>query len=142
MNATLSPDKIKAFHAILAKQGAMAEKENILSQYGATSTKQLNNHQLDEIINRLNGIGSRPGTMGVDWRKFDKNNTQHKYILSLCHQLGWVVWDNRNNRHIADMNALATWLQRKSIYKQPLCSLDRGQLQQTIYQLEQVLTTI
>jgi hypothetical protein len=144
MNAAPSTDKIRAFHAVMAKQGIISEKQAILNGYGVNSTKQLNNQQLDEIIQRLSGVGTaaRPcGSVADNWLKFDLKNPQHQYILSLCHQLGWTVFDNRNGRHIADMAALATWLQRKSMYKQPIIELNSHQLQQTIYQLESVLTT-
>jgi len=49
-------DKIRQFHAILAKKGLMDLKADLLASYSARSTKELNEHQLDELINRLQTV--------------------------------------------------------------------------------------
>lgn len=137
--ADAKSNKIRVFHAMLAKANLMHQKENILSGYDVQSTKQLSDRQIDELIDWLNGEINRQTVNDRDWLLFDCRNRQHMYILSLCHQLGWVVFDDRSGRHIADMTALSTWLRTKSRHKLPLIKQTYRQLQDTIYQLEKVL---
>lgn len=137
--ADAKSNKIRVFHAMLAKANLMHQKENILSGYDVQSTKQLSDRQIDELIDWLNGEINRQTVNDRDWLLFDCRNRQHMYILSLCHQSGWVVFDDRSGRHIADMTALSTWLRTKSRHKLPLIKQTYRQLQDTIYQLEKVL---
>lgn len=137
-----SPDKIRVFHAMLAKANLMAQKATILSSYDVQSTKQLTSGQLDELIGWLGSeIGRKTENEG-DWQLFDARQGQHRYILSLCYQIGWVRFDDRLGRHIADMTSLKTWLQNKSRHKLPIIKQSRRELQDTIYQLEKVLESI
>jgi hypothetical protein len=135
-------NKIRVFHAMLAKADLMTQKETILSSYDVQSTKQLTEKQLDELIDWLNQQLNGKAVAGREWLMFDARNSQHMYILSLCHQIGWVRFDERRGRHIADMNSLASWLKTKSRHKLPILKQSREQLQDTIYQLEKVLESI
>jgi hypothetical protein len=137
-----SVNKIRVFHAMLAKANLMTQKETILSSYDVQSTKQLTDRQLDELINWLSGEINRRTISDRDWLLFDARNSQHLYILSLCHQIGWVKYDDYRRKHIADMASLATWLKSKSRHKLPILKQTREQLQDTIYQLEKVLESI
>ncbi len=49
-------DKIRQFHAILAKKGLMDLKQDIIAEYGVKSTKELSEMQLDELINRMQTV--------------------------------------------------------------------------------------
>jgi hypothetical protein len=137
-----SANKIRVFHAMLAKANLMTQKETILSSYDVQSTKQLSEVQIDQLINWLSGEINRNTINDRDWQLFDARNSQHMYVLSLCHQIGWVRLDAGKGRHIADMNSLATWLKTKSRHKMPILKQSRQKLQDTIYQLEKVLESI
>lgn len=137
-----SLNKIRVFHAMLAKANLMTQKETILSSYDVQSTKQLTEAQIDQLISWLSGEINRNTMSDRDWQLFDARNSQHLYILSLCHQIGWVKLDERRGRYIADMNSLAAWLRSKSRHKLPILKQSRTQLQDTIYQLEKVLESI
>ncbi len=55
-----------------------------------------------------------------NWAIFDKNNTQHKTILSLLRQAQWVVSHPRHGE-VADLQRLSTFLKsNKSPINKPL----------------------
>ncbi|MDB0601101.1 hypothetical protein PL373_08065 [Tenacibaculum maritimum] len=69
---------------------------------------------------------------------FDKNNEQHKYILSLCQQLGWTK-DHPKWGKVSDLERLGRFIALDCKHKIALTKQTKIQLQTTIYQLEQVL---
>lgn len=50
------PERIRRFHALLAKTGRMSAKADMLAGYGVTSTKDLYAEELDELIAYLEKI--------------------------------------------------------------------------------------
>jgi len=48
------------------------------------------------------------------WSFFDKNNTKHSYILSLCIQYGWSKEHPKTGKEVADLGALDRWLKGKN----------------------------
>ena len=58
-----------------------------------------------------------------DWGRFDKNDKQHKTILSLLHQANWTT--NIGGRQVPDMVRFGNWLQSdKSPVKKPLLKME------------------
>lgn len=70
---------------------------------------------------------------------FKKGNTQHEYILSLCHTNGWTK-SHPKYKQVVDLERLGRFIAKDCKYKIPLLKQTKEQLQTTIYQLEQVLT--
>ncbi len=70
---------------------------------------------------------------------FDKNNTQHKYILSLAIQLGWECENLKTGKMVADLEILGRFITNSTKAKKPLKEQTKTELQTTIYALEQVL---
>ncbi|SEG38842.1 hypothetical protein SAMN05421847_2159 [Halpernia humi] len=99
-----------------------------------TSIKELNRLQADELIYFFN-----TGKI-IDhsaWALFDRNNTQHKTILSLCHQLGWV---QEEKPQFVDLHRLGGWLKSdKSPVKMPLKEMERPQLSKIISALQIII---
>lgn len=112
----------------------MKHKRAIVAGYGAKSTKELSEEALDELIQWLNGNGK-------DYRfaLFDNRNQQHRYLLSLCQQFGWVVYDERRGRMLADLNRLGSWIRNRGHVKKPLKDQTTKEVSKTIYQFEQML---
>ncbi|MCF8327165.1 MAG: hypothetical protein K9I29_02640 [Bacteroidales bacterium] len=112
----------------------MKHKRAIVSGYGVKSTKELSEDALDELIAWLNGNGK-------DYRfaLFDNTNQQHRYLLSLCQQFGWVVFDEHRGRTIADLNRLGSWIRSRGHVKKPLRKQNVEELSTTIYQFEQMV---
>ena len=74
------------------------------------------------------------------WALFDKNKKQHKYILSLCIQIGWsTIYKGRVQ---ADLNRLGAFIKSpKCAVNKPLKKMSSNELQLLIYQLEKIQTT-
>lgn len=99
-----------------------------------TTIKELSRLQADEIIHFFN-TGKVPNN--ASWAFFEASNTQHKAILSLCHQLGWV---QEENPKLVNLNRLGGWLKSdRSPVKFPLKEMDRAQLSKIISALQSML---
>lgn len=113
--STISPDQIKAIHAMLPgelKLDKEAKEEFVYSftkDSAKLSTKDLTFHQANEMIIAL---GGRPHRYD-HWAVFDRENTQHRNILSLLIQLGWSHYEANLGRHVADMVRFSEWLKSK-----------------------------
>lgn len=69
---------------------------------------------------QLQGIVSGGRTTNGNWALFDKNNQQHKAVLSQLRTLGWVVKSDKWGE-VADLNRLSDFLKSdKSPVKMPL----------------------
>lgn len=66
------------------------------------STKELAEWEAYELIVYLNTGKVRDNT---SYARFDKQNSRHRTILSLCHQLGWT----QDNGYV-DLNKLGGWI--------------------------------
>jgi hypothetical protein len=134
--------RIKIFHALLNKEGLMERKADILAGEGVESTKQLSISQMDGLIEWLNGLGKNQDYSGLkdhQWALFNIDNRQHRYILSLCQQLGWQIWNTKYDRFVADLDHLGKWLKIYSNVKKPLMKQTRNELERTVYQFEQMV---
>ncbi|SCY94391.1 hypothetical protein [Flavobacterium caeni] len=98
-----------------------------------TSLNDLTFEQADRIIKAQ--TGNDPDK--ARFQKFDFKNSQHKYILSMLHTVGWTK--EHNGRLVGDMEAFGNWLQTRSPIKLPLTEQGKAQLQKTIYAFEQVV---
>lgn len=101
-----------------------------------SSIKDLNKLQADELIYFFN-----TGKMAnhANWAIFDRYNTQHKAILSLCHQLGWV---QDEKPEFVDLHRLGGWLKSdRSPVKMPLKEMNKAQLSKIISALQNIIKT-
>lgn len=74
--------KIRTFNAMLTKLGIQHEKEHILSGYGVSSTLDLQEAQLDELIERLSKMQEAKTQAPLSLRR--KRST----VLDLLTQMG------------------------------------------------------
>jgi hypothetical protein len=140
----MKPDsqRIRVFHALLAKNNLMPQKENILAGEGVDSTTRLTIEQIDGLIDWLQNLGKTQDYSGLSehqWALFNLANRQHRYLLSLCQQLGWQVWSTKYDRFVADLVHLGRWLKTHSGVKKPLMQQSRTELERTVYQFEQMV---
>ena len=75
------------------------------------------------------------------WSYFDKSNSKHKYILSLCIQFGWSKEHYKTGNTVADLGALDSWLRGNSSIgqspvKKPLEEMTTQELSKVIAALE------
>ncbi|HEY4543563.1 MAG TPA: hypothetical protein VIG40_02870, partial [Tissierellaceae bacterium] len=95
-----------------------------------TSLNDLSFEQANKI---LIAQGDKP-TPIENWALFDKNNSKHKYILSLCYQLGLTT--ELKGRTIADTNKLSEWI------KSERCPVQKPLKQMTTFELSRVITAL
>lgn len=95
------------------------------------STKDLTQVQADDLIFFLQ---KNKAPNDFAWGKFDKQNKQHRTVLSRCLQLGWSSPDKPQ---FADLNRLGAWLKSKrSPVQLPLKEMTPRQLSKIISALE------
>lgn len=71
-----------------------------------------------------------------NWAVFNKDNQQHRYILSLCIQMGWSVTSERYGE-VADLNRLSNWLKSNlSPIVKPLKDMEPNELSKIVSALE------
>lgn len=70
-----------------------------------------------------------------NWAHFDKSNSKHRYILSLCIQL---QWSKKSDRHgeIADLNRLSDWL------KSNRCPVQKPLLKMKPFELTKIVSAL
>ena len=107
-------------------------KADLINQFsdGRTTTSlELSKSEAKQLIN----------TLTESWARFDKNNAQHRYILSLCIQLGWEMQDARYGI-VADLNRLSEFIKSKrSPVTIPLQKMDSDQCSKLISCLESMI---
>ena len=103
-----------------------------------------NDLDFDQANAVLEKLGIRPfapslGRPVSNWGKFDKNDQQHRYILSLLRQMGWTKASERYGT-IADMERLSNFLKsNKSPVPKPLQKMTAAETTKLINALESML---
>ncbi len=93
--------------------------------------------EADELIKSLKSNRKELGT--PRHLQFDLSNSKHKYIMSLCRQLGWVKYHERLGT-VVNMKTLYDWLMsEKSPVNKCLMNLSYPELSKIIFALEQIL---
>lgn len=106
-----------------------------------TSTNDLTFEQANEILKKLGKQPVKPAKEDspLYWGYFDRNNTQHKQIQSLLHQLHWTVEHPKYGR-VADLERFGSWLQSKrSPVRLPLKQMDARECSKIIIALEGIV---
>ena len=127
------------FHALMAKCNLMEQKRNILNGQGVESTLDLDEMQLDGLISWLDCQLQWSELKDYQFATFNFNNHQHRYLLSMCQEYGWTVFDHKRGRTIADLSKLGGWIRSSSQCKKPLQQQTGKELQTTVYQFEQMV---
>lgn len=73
------------------------------------------------------------------WGRADFENSRHRYILSICYQLGWTRMHERLGRTVADNARLGRWLKTYGKYKKPLKKHHPEELGAVIMAMEKML---
>jgi hypothetical protein len=102
-----------------------------VSRRRTSTSMELSQREADKLI----------GLLQRDWAKFDKNNKQHRYILSLMYQLQWTQPDPVSiHGKRPDMPRLNQWLRSsKSPVKKPLMAMTPDETSKVIYAMEQMI---
>ncbi|MDO5607618.1 MAG: hypothetical protein Q4G08_04085 [Capnocytophaga sp.] len=99
------------------------------------SAKELTQLQADGIIRYLNTGKASDNSY---YARFDKENNQHRTILSLAFQFGWVGTTD-SGRTVPDLERLGSWLiSKRSPVQKPLLKMTRPELSKVITALERM----
>lgn len=79
---------IRVFHALLSKIGIMDSKGDILSAYGVSSTRDLNETQLAEVCARLRDVEDGKDNATKEQRTWRSN------VLAMLNKLGIYATNN------------------------------------------------
>lgn len=136
--STITTNQIQQLQTICSGKFRSREErlESLSEMMGVelNSIKELNRLQADELIYFFNTGKTLDHS---SWALFDRYNTQHKAILSLCHQLGWV---QEEKPQFVDLHRLGGWLKSdRSPVKIPLKDMDKPQLSKIIFALQNII---
>ncbi|OGX23353.1 MAG: hypothetical protein A3K54_00110 [Omnitrophica WOR_2 bacterium RBG_13_44_8] len=121
--------------------GLKDEKENIVFSFTSGRTSHLSDMEPEELISLLDRLsGNINNNDYLNYGKFDKNNKQHTYLLSMCMQLGWTVFNKNVQRNVADIVRLGRFIMHFGAIKKPLIEQSKQELQTTVYQFEQMVS--
>ena len=98
-----------------------------------TEVDDLTFDQANNLINQLGGQAQSYKAFGY----FDFNNSQHKYILSLCYQLQWT--EKIGGKPRPDIHKLGVFIAKRTKAKTPLQQQESNEVSDTILSLEAVL---
>ena len=107
--------KIRVFHALLAKCGALENKRAIIAAYGVESTKDLTPSQLDELIARFSEIVDNRHNVPENIRRW------RSYVLTELNKCG-IYADN------GDWNRVNAFLMNKRVAGKMLYELTIDEL--------------
>lgn len=129
-------EQIKVAHTLLTQKRIVGDaKEALVSRFTngrTTSVGAMTGEERDSLINHLRVISEDYS----NWGRFEINNQNHRYILSLCHQLGWETEDGK-----VDLTHLGKWLAKYGYLHKPLKAYTSKELPRLVVQMENVLKT-
>ena len=124
----------KTLFSTLSKRGLMEIRHEIcenLVQRRLSSLSDLTENEVAIIISDL-------GT-DEDYGRVDFNNNRHRYILSLCYQIGWVRVHPRLGRVVVDNARLGRFIKQRGKYKKPILQYTNSELGALIKAMELIL---
>lgn len=132
---------IRRIYGKLDNLGLKEEKENIVFGFTSGRTSHLSSMEPEELMGLLDKLsGNVNNTDYLGYGKFDKTSKQHRYLLSLCMQLGWSLYNKNVQRNVADIVRLGRFIRHFGAIKKPLMEQSKQELQKTIYQFEQMVS--
>ncbi|MFK7060927.1 hypothetical protein V3Q90_12465 [Flavobacterium oreochromis] len=142
-NGAITPFQIKRIRQLCNFKEDEKNKIVLQATNGATSSlTKLTQAQAVAIIKQFSGNENKDIAKEVVnefWAYYDKNNPQHRYILSLLIQLGWSVKSEKHGE-IADLNRFSNWLKsHRSPVKKPLKSMSATETSKIISALESMI---
>ncbi|MGB1295762.1 MAG: hypothetical protein ACPG6V_09795 [Flavobacteriales bacterium] len=140
--------QIVKIHTTLNRNGFEPfEKKQIISSYtkseDSTSTSDLTFDQANALLVKLGIEAEKENTVNYEHLNagvINRENNQHRYIMSLLYQLKWVCQSKNQPRVILDRERFGRWLLTKTAEKKSLDKLSKTQTSKIISQLEIMLT--
>lgn len=138
----ITKQQIASIHALLPNKikNNKIFKAEVISQFTQdetkTSTKDLSFDQANQLILKLGGSPHKKTKNKYGY--FDKTNAQHKYLLSLCMQIGWTDFKPGIGT-IADTDQFGHWMQKSGYLHKPLKDYTAAELPKLVAQFQEVV---
>ncbi len=138
----ITPEQIKRIHTILPEVYRKDPdlKGELVFQFtedpDKTSTKDMSFYQAQDMIHFLSTGKSKDYSR---YGRFKVTNKQHNYILSMCHQIGWVSFNDHLSRLVPDLSILGAWLHKYGYLHKPLMEYTETELPKLVTQFENMV---
>jgi hypothetical protein len=143
MSIKITMNQRKRIFALLptALKEDCEQRQMMVARYTKDSNrKSLNDLYFDEankVIENYGGIAFNYD----NWAFFDSLISQHRKIMSVCHDLHWTIYSTEKQQYIVDLKSLSEFLKSKKCpVNKPLKVMDTKELSKVIYALEQIFT--
>lgn len=123
----------------IACNGNKERKAALVKQFTEDTTKSSTNDLTFVQANELLEFLKLTPESYKAYAYFDMNKQSHKYILSLCRQLGWVTNHPTRSGTVPDLERLGKFIAYNTGAKKPLSKQSPEETRKTIYALEQCL---
>lgn len=136
--------QIIKLHTLLPPQikDDKAEKQDWVKQFTQDERSSIKDMNFDEANKALEWLGAEPyikRTPDSYYASFDSSNIQHRAILSLCHQIGWVVYHPKLAKNVPDLNTLGIWMKETGYLHKSLKAYTAQELPKLVKQFENVV---
>lgn len=132
MNHTLVSNKI--LFSTLTKRGLINLQYEVCESCTGRHIDSLSDLSDNEVALIVKDLGS-----DELYGRADFTNARHRYILSMCYQLGWTRMHERLGRMVADNARLGRWIKQYGKYKKPLKEYTPEELGAVIMAMEKML---
>lgn len=117
-----------------------AKEDVVMSATGNPAKKRLSDLSFSQANALIDRLGGRPA-IDYGWAHFDKFNSQHAYILSLCVQAGWSIAHPKYG-YVANLKRLSDWLKSERCpVRKPLKAMTKQETSKVIFAMERIIKT-
>ena len=142
MNHTIG--RHRRLYGLFRDTGTQRYRRDLVSSFSQGRTDnsaELTDQEVDELINHLSVKAPEkhgPTRSGVSY----KGQQMRRRILSLCHTIGWNLYDTDQQRHIVDWGRLNGWLKKYGYLHKDLNEYTYQELPQLVTQFENLASSI
>jgi hypothetical protein len=142
MNHTIG--RHRRLYGLFHETGTDKYRRDLVSSFtdGRTNNSaELSDLEADELIKHLEKMTRKehgPTHSGVDY----KGQQMRRRILSLCYNVGWVIWSQTRGKHEIDWPRLNSWMIKYGYLHKPMNDYTYSELQRLVKQFENMTTNV
>ncbi len=105
------------------------------------NSAELSDLEADELIKHLEKMTRKEHGLthsGVDY----KGQQMRRRILSLCYNIGWVIWSQSRGKHEIDWPRLNSWMIKYGYLHKPMNDYNYSELQRLVKQFENMTANV
>lgn len=132
---TATRQQIRAFRAMLNKLNMQDMKDDLVLQASNGRTTHSTELTVGEMRSLLEHLGGKQDQAAIARRA----NMMRRRIFSMCYTLGWVKYDEKEQRDVVDRARLDPWLIKYGYLHKDLQQYDYRELPKLVTQFENFL---